>query len=65
MVRSKSDWVDILNATDAKADAKRILGDLTHYFTGRAYEADDIEQLANALEAYAALKLADSKLAEG
>jgi hypothetical protein len=35
----------------------RVLGDLVHYYHGRANEVQDYQQVANAMEAYAQLKI--------
>lgn len=52
MVRSAEDWSEILSGLSAKEAARRILGDLTHYYHGRSYEDEDRQQLANALKGF-------------
>ena len=61
LTRLVAQWAEILgncNATNcgsAQAAANRILGDLVGYRHTSQHRAADIEQLANALEAYALL----------
>lgn len=55
MIRTAEQWKAILDEKTPKEAAKRILSDITHYMHGRSYENADIEQLANALLAYASL----------
>lgn len=55
MLRSVEQWKEILNELSPREAAKRILGDITHYYHDRPHEAEDQKQLANELLAYALL----------
>lgn len=59
MTRSVEQWKEILAGMFPQSAAVRILGDITHYQSGRAYEQKDREQLANALMAFASLQRND------
>lgn len=54
-IRSVEEWREIINAKlgDDTGIARRILGDITGYRHGLACEDGDMEQLANALRAFA------------
>lgn len=55
-IRAIHNWLKVLEDIDPERSseaARRILGDLTHYNSGRAYETEDIQTLANALDAWA------------
>ncbi len=59
MLRTIANWVECLGKADAsiegdaRACARRILGDITDYRLNGKHKEDDVQQLANALEAYA------------
>jgi hypothetical protein len=53
MISTVDQWREILKGLHPADAAKRILTDITHYQRGRAYERDDVKQLAAALVAYA------------
>lgn len=55
MIRTVEEWKKILDELSPENAAKRILGDIVHYYAGRANELSDHKQLANALLAYASL----------
>lgn len=52
-VRTVEQWQGIIGQQEPLDAARRILGDITHYRHGCSCEDDDIQQLANALRAYA------------
>lgn len=52
MVRTIPQWENILEGLTPEQAVGKILGDLTHYYSGRAYEDDDKMQLKNALIAF-------------
>jgi hypothetical protein len=51
MVRTVEQWRTLLRGKFPRDAAKRILGEIYHYQHERAYQDDDIQQLANALAA--------------
>jgi hypothetical protein len=55
VVRTVTEWTEILRDLSPQDAAKRIFGDITHYREGGAHEASDREQLGNAMLAFAAL----------
>jgi hypothetical protein len=56
MLRTIEDWKAVLRDKFPQDAAQRILRDIPHYRKGGAYESEDIEQLANALQAFASLQ---------
>jgi hypothetical protein len=56
MLRSVEDWKTLLRGKSPRDAAQRILRDIPHYRKGGGYEYEDIEQLANALQAFVSLR---------
>jgi len=56
MLRAIEDWKAVLRDRFPQDAAQRILREIPHYRQGGAYEYQDIEQLANALQAFASLQ---------
>jgi hypothetical protein len=56
MPRTIENWKALLRGKFPQDAAQRILRDIPHYRKGGGYECQDIEQLANALEAFASLQ---------
>jgi hypothetical protein len=56
MLRTIEDWKTVLRDKFPQDAAQRILRDIPHYRKGGGYECQDIEQLANALQAFASLR---------
>jgi hypothetical protein len=56
MLRTTEDWKTVLRGEMPHEAAQRILRDIPHYRQGGGYECEDIDQLANALEAFASLR---------
>ena len=56
MLRTTEDWKTVLGGEMPREAAQRILRDIPHYRQGGGYECEDIDQLANALEAFASLR---------
>jgi hypothetical protein len=56
MPRTVENWKALLRGKFPQDAAQRILRDIPHYRKGGGYECQDIEQLANALEAFASLQ---------
>jgi len=56
MLRTIEDWKAVLRDKTPRDAAQRILRDIPHYRKGGGYEDEDIEQLANALQAFASLQ---------
>ena len=56
MLRTIEDWKAVLRDKFPQDAAQRILRDIPHYRQGGGYEYQDIEQLANALQAFASLR---------
>jgi len=52
MLRTIEDWKTLLHDKSPQDAAQRILRDIPHYRQGGGYEYEDIEQLANALQAF-------------
>ena len=52
MLRTIEDWKTLLRDKSPRDAAQRILRDIPHYRKGGGYECEDIEQLANALQAF-------------
>ena len=52
MLRTIEDWKMVLREKSPRDAAQRILRDIPHYRKGGGYECEDIEQLANALQAF-------------
>jgi hypothetical protein len=61
MLRTVDDWKTLLRSQSPREAAQRILRDVPHYRKGGGYEDQDIEQLANALQAFAALQDEDPR----
>ena len=59
MLRTVEDWKTVLCDMFPQDAAQRILRDIPHYRKGGGYECEDIEQLANALQAFALLQNED------
>ena len=62
MFRNIEDWKAVLRDKFPQDAAQRILREIPHYRKGGGYEFQDIEQLANALQAFASLHDEDSAL---
>jgi hypothetical protein len=56
MLRTIEDWKTVLRDKFPQDAAQRILREIPHYRKGGGYECQDIEQLANALQAFASLR---------
>lgn len=56
MVRTVENWKKIMHGKRSHEIARFLLGDLTHYHCGRAYEQDDASTVANLLVAYVELQ---------
>lgn len=56
MLRTIEDWKTVLRDKFPQDAAQTILRDIPHYRKGGGYEGEDIEQLANALQAFASLR---------
>jgi hypothetical protein len=56
MLRTIEDWKSLLRDKSSRDAAQRVLRDIPHYRKGGGYEDEDIEQLANALQAFASLQ---------
>ena len=52
MLRTIEDWKTLLRDKSPRDAAQRILRDIPQYRKGGGYEDEDIEQLANALQAF-------------
>ena len=52
MLRTIEDWKTLLRDKSPRDAAQRILRDIPHYRKGGGYECEDIEQLANAMQAF-------------
>jgi hypothetical protein len=52
MLRTIEEWKKLLRDKSPREAAQRILRDIPHYRKGGGYESEDIEQLANALQAF-------------
>ena len=60
MLRTVENWKTVLRGKSHRDAAQRIFRDIPHYRKGGGYEYEDIEQLANALQAFASLQDEDS-----
>ena len=52
MLRTIEDWKTLLRDKSPRDAAQRILRDIPHYRKGGGYECEDIDQLANAMQAF-------------
>jgi hypothetical protein len=52
MLRTIEEWTKLLRDKSPRDAAQTILRDIPHYRKGGGYESEDIEQLANALQAF-------------